>query len=413
MDATETLRVAYLVNQYPAVSHTFIRREIAGLEACGIEVLRYSIRPVGARDLADEADLRERERTEYLLGGGILAPAAALVLSFLVRPWRTLRAMAMAWILGGRSSRGRLRHLAYVAEAALLVQRLRARGVRHLHAHFGTNPATVAWLCRALGGPSYSFTVHGPEDFDRPESLGLAEKVRGASFIVAVSDYSRSQVLRCLEPKEWEKVRVVRCGVDGKFLHGADPGAVDRPRLVCVGRLTKEKGQLLLLEAAGGLAREGVEFELVLVGDGDYRAPIEARIREEGLAGRVRLTGSLDGAGVRREILEARCLVLPSLVEGLPVVIMEALGLGRPVISTFVGGIPELVVSNVNGWLVPAGSVEALKGAMRDALSRSPEILLELGRAGRRRVLESHDAAKEAAKLAAFYRSCCPNGRAS
>jgi len=305
MESLPPLRVAYLVNQYPAVSHTFIRREIAGLEACGVEVLRFSIRPVEERELADEADRAERGRTEILLGSGLLPPAAALLVSLLLRPWRTLRALALAWRFGGRSPRGRLRHVAYLAEAALLARRLRARGADHLHAHFGTNSATVAFLCRVLGGPSYSFTVHGPEDFDRPEALGLREKVRDAAFVVAVSEYSRSQVMRAVEPAEWDKLRVVRCGVDQRFLDGA-AGSVDRPRLVCVGRLSKDKGHLLLLEAAALLAREGRSFELALVGDGDYRPSIEARIRAEGLEGRVRLTGSLDGDGVRREILEAR-----------------------------------------------------------------------------------------------------------
>jgi colanic acid/amylovoran biosynthesis glycosyltransferase len=399
------MRVAYLVNQYPAVSHTFIRREIAGLEACGVEVLRYSIRPVDEKDLADEVDRAERSRTETLLGSGLLPPAGALLVSLLLRPWRTLRALALAWRLGGRSNRGRLRHLAYLAEAALLARRVRARGADHLHAHFGTNSATVVLLCRLLGGPPYSFTVHGPEDFDRPEVLGLREKVREAAFVVAVSEYSRSQVMRGVEPAEWPKLRVIRCGVDRPFLDGAAPGAVERPRLVCVGRLSKDKGHLLLLEAAGRLAREGLPFELVLVGDGDFRPSIEARIGAEGLSGRVRLTGSLDGGGVRREILEARCLVLPSLVEGLPVVLMEAMSLGRPVISTYVGGIPELVVPGVNGWLVPAGSVEDLTAAMRDALSQPAGRLQELGRAGRERVLAAHDAAKEAARLAELYRN--------
>src|SRR5262249_19516144 len=175
-------------------------------------------------------------------------------------------------------------------------------------------------------------------------------------------------LMRWTPPAEWAKLHVVRCGVDREFLAADGAPPPDRPRLVCVGRLCGDKGQILLVEAAGRLAKEGKEFELVLVGDGDIRPKLEERIRALGLERRVLLRGWMDGAGVRREISEARALVLPSFAEGLPVVIMEALAMGRPVLSTYVAGIPELVRPGVNGWLVTAGSVDDLVGRLREAL---------------------------------------------
>ena len=406
------LRVGYLVNRYPAVSHTFIRREIAGVERCGIDVLRYSIRATDDSEVVDAADRAEREKTKVLLRGGMVSLLGALLAAALTRPIRFCRALAAALGMGGRSERGRLVHLGYLAEACLLRGWLRRDGVTHLHAHFGTNPAAVALLCRILGGPPYSFTVHGPEEFDRPEALSLREKIAASAFVVAVSSFGRSQLMRWTEAGAWSKLHVVRCGVDAEFLDAATP-APERRRLVCVGRLCEDKGQLLLVEAADRLAREGVEFEIVLVGDGGLRREIERKIGEHGLEKKVLLRGWTDGAGVRREVSEARALVLPSFAEGLPVVIMEALARGRPVISTYVAGIPELVRPGVNGWLVPAGSVESLTASLREALDAPRERLDALGRAGREAVAEGHDSRKEAARLAERIRMVSGNGEAS
>jgi colanic acid/amylovoran biosynthesis glycosyltransferase len=397
------MKVAYLVNQYPHVSHSFIRREIAALEKNGVTVVRFSIRPSGL-DLVDAADVVERTKTRVLLGAGPLALLSALVATALGRPGAWLGALGAAIRMGRRSERGVLRHLFYLVEACLLVRSLRgADAVDHLHAHFGTNPAAVAMLTRMLGGPSYSFTVHGPEEFDHPSELSLGEKIGHAVAVVAVSDFGRSQIYRWISYAEWPKVRVVRCGVDAAFLAGGAQPPVDNRRFVCVGRLTEQKGQLLLLDAVGALAARGIAIELVLAGDGPMRVPIEHRIRELALGDRVRITGWISNEVVRRELLGARALVLPSFAEGLPVVLMEALAMGRPAISTFVAGIPELVEDGQNGWLVPAGSVAALVSALEHALAATPIELGRMGRAGAEAVARRHDVDKEARTLARLF----------
>jgi glycosyltransferase involved in cell wall biosynthesis len=280
-------------------------------------------------------------------------------------------------------------------------------GAEHLHAHFGTNSAGVAALCRALGGPSFSFTVHGPEEFDKPEALSLTDKISAASLVVGVSEFGRSQLYRWTPLDQWPKVRVARCGVDEQFLDPrTEPSPVPRaPALVCVGRLCEQKGQALLVEAAARLAREGREFTLTLCGDGPMRGPLEAAVRAGGLEKHVLFTGSISGAEVRRRIEASRALVLPSFAEGLPVVIMEALALGRPVVSTYVAGIPELVEPGVSGWLAPAGSLDALVDAIRAVLDADPRHLSARGRAGRARVAERHDALREAARLVKLFRA--------
>jgi glycosyltransferase involved in cell wall biosynthesis len=294
-------------------------------------------------------------------------------------------------------------HLVYLAEACRIVLWLRREGAAHVHAHFGTNSAEVAMLANRLGGPRWSFTVHGPEEFDKAPSIGLAGKIRRAEFVVAVSSYGRSQLYRLVEHALWPKVHVVHCGLDAAFMAAVNVPSLPR-RLVCVGRLCEQKGQVLLIEAAHRLAADGTDFELVLAGDGELRADIEALIRRYKLQDRVRITGWISGARVREEILAARALVLPSFAEGLPVVLMEAMALQRPVISTYVAGTPELVIPGEHGWLVPAGDVDALTQAVRACLDAPADVLRRMGEAAHQRVLERHDVNRETAKLAALFR---------
>ncbi len=277
-------------------------------------------------------------------------------------------------------------------------------GAQHLHAHFGTNSAEVAMLAHALGGPRFSFTVHGPEEFDKPQFIHLGEKMRRAAFVVAISSYGRSQLFRWVEHAHWPKVKVVHCGLERAFHEVPAVPLPAAPRLVCVGRICEQKGQQLLVQAAGVLAARGVAFELVLAGDGEMRPEVERLIAGLGLQGRVRITGWISSNQVREEILAARALVLPSFAEGLPVVIMEAMALRRPVLTTYVAGIPELVRPGENGWLFPAGDVEALAMAMGDCLAQPGEVLQAMGEAAYRRVLERHDIDTEAAKLAGLFR---------
>jgi glycosyltransferase involved in cell wall biosynthesis len=302
-----------------------------------------------------------------------------------------------------RSDRTLFHHVAYLIEASQLAEWLAGERITHLHAHFGTNPAEVAMLAHALGGPPFSFTVHGPEEFDHPVALGLGEKGRRAAFVVAISSFGRSQLYRWLPQTHWARVQVVHCGLEPAFHQGVTSETGAGPRLVCVGRLCEQKGQLLLVEALQSVIARGQACELVLAGDGEMRAEIEALIERHRLQAHVRITGWIGSAQVRDEILAARALVLPSFAEGLPVVIMEAMALRRPVITTFVAGIPELVRDGSNGWLVPAGDVEALADAMVACLDAAPDALARMGAAAHERVLARHDVDREAAKLVALF----------
>ena len=396
------MKVAYVVNCYPRTSHSFIRREIQALEAAGVAVSRYSFRPVDG-EFVTAADREEAARTRIILDEGASGLLLATLATALSRPGAFAGAFIQAIRMGRRSQAGLVHHLAYLAEACVLLRWLAEAPVDHVHAHFGTNSADVALLCRMLGGPTFSFTSHGPDEFDRPESLSLREKIHGSSFAVGVSSYGRSQLWRWADPDDWSKVEVVHCGLGRDFLDAPPTPAPLAPRLVCVARLSEQKGHLLLLEAAARLALEGLDFELVLAGDGPLRPFIERAIRRDGLEGRVRLAGWMSSDSVRDLLVSSRGLVLPSFAEGLPVTILESLALGRPVITTAIAGIPELVEPGVTGWLVPAGSVEHLVEAMRAAFTCPTSELDRMGRAGAARVARQHDASTEAAHLLALF----------
>jgi glycosyltransferase involved in cell wall biosynthesis len=404
----EPMTLGYLTSFYARASDTFIRGEVARLRALGHTVHTFSSRRADAGEVVDESVRLEQRRTEYLVEAGAARQVLAGLREAVRSPRRFLDAARLAVRIGTPGLNGRLRPFAYLLQGAYLAGRMRAKGVQHLHNHIGESSAAVAMLASTISGVPYSLTVHGPNEFDRPTLFALGEKVRRSAFTVAISDYGRSQLYRWTDPADWTKVHVVRCGVDETFL-GCRPTPVpDAPRLVCVGRLAEQKGQLLLVEAAGVLAPRGVDLEVVLVGDGPMRGPIERRIAELGLRGRVRLAGWMGPEGIRAEILGSRALVLPSFAEGLPVVLMEALALGRPVISTYVAGIPELVEPGACGWLVPAGSVEALADAMEEALAADPTDLERLGRDGAARVSMLHDAARQADKLVELFAGRAP-----
>lgn len=389
--------VGYLVNVYPHVSHSFIRREILALERRGIGIVRYSIRRT-SEALPDIADQSENAQTTVLLDAGIGAILSATVRAFVMRPARFAKAFRMAIAMGQVSAVGVLRHIVYLSEACLLAQSARQRGIRHIHAHFGTNSAAVARLAKVVGDISYSMTVHGPDEFDAPVALSLRQKIADAAFVVAISHHGSGQLMRWSHHTDWPKINVVRCGLDRSFLEPVRRRERNPSRVfVCIARLDTQKGVGLLIEAVRQLGST-LDFKLRIIGDGAMRTEMADRIAEYGLSDRVALLGWQSSAAIKAELEGARALVLASFAEGLPVVLMEAMALECPVIATAIAGIPELVDAEC-GWVVPSGSVAALATAMHRALLANDNTLRAMGAVGRARVLERHDAAANAADL--------------
>jgi colanic acid/amylovoran biosynthesis glycosyltransferase len=396
------LKIAYFVNEYPKPSHSFIRREIMALERQGFEILRIALR--GWRnELPDAEDQSERTRTRHVLRGGPLTLLGPTITAMLRSPIRFMRAVRLAAHMSQDSERSLVYHLIYIMEACRTLEWVKAFGAERIHVHFGDNSTEIVMLARMLGGPPYSFTAHGPNEFLR--NWGLDQKIHHSEFAVAVSSYGRSQLyLRC-DARDWPKLKVIHCGLERSFYETATASMPAVGRIVCVGRLCAAKGQLLLLEVVRRLVADGIPVQLVLAGDGPMRTELEQRITQLRLGAQVRITGWISAEQVRNEILAARALVLPSFAEGLPVVIMEAMALRRPVLTTYIAGIPELVRAGENGWLFPAGSMAELEHAIRECLSMPAGELQKMGDAAFERVTARHNVDLEASKLAALFRA--------
>ena len=395
------MRVTYLINQYPKVSHTFIRREILALERLGHEIQRVALRGWDEKPV-DLQDILEQTKTVYVLKDGIFFLLLSAFKSLLQKPTCFFSALWLAIQMGIRADRPLIFHLIYFLEACQVYLTTKKFNSQHLHAHFGTNPSEIAMLVNVLGGLPYSFTVHGPEEFDRPQFLKLSEKVDRAKFVVAISSFGRSQLMRWVSFDRWNKIKIVHCGLEPDFFSIPAVAIQDKPSLVCVGRLCEQKGQLLLIEAVKNLSEQQVDVELTLAGDGEMRTEIESLIAKYRLESKVKITGWISSEEVRANILASQILILPSFAEGLPVVIMEAMSLRRPVISTYIAGIPELVQDGENGWLCAAGDITALTNTIYEALSTPVARLQEMGDAAFARVTARHHIDIEAAKLVEF-----------
>lgn len=406
--SVQRLKLAYLTTKYPSVSHTFIRRELREIEQRGHTILRVSIRRSDAK-LVDSLDQDEDTKTIHCLAMPFSRHTLALLRTAFTRPVHFLNALRTTVAMGRRSDRGVLKHLAYLIEACTLLEIFRENAIQHIHVHFGTNPAAVARLIRRLGGPSYSFTVHGPDEFDAAIAFDLRGKIADAAFVVAITDYCAAQLRRWSKPSDWPKIHNVHCTVGDDFFVESEPITPDNRTFVCVGRLAPQKGQLILLEAFTKLIADGQDARLVFVGDGEMRSVIEERIATNHLEDKVEITGYVSEAVVRKHIAASRALALPSFAEGLPMVIMEAFAVGRPIISTYIAGIPELVRPKENGWLVPAGNIDRLASALNEVLETPVENLTKMATLGRDATYQQHHTVTEVDRLEAlFNRYTCP-----
>jgi glycosyltransferase involved in cell wall biosynthesis len=392
------MKLAYLTSQYPATSHTFIRREIAALRDRGVELATYSIRAPAAAELTAEEDRREAASTYTVLRRGLNEFAAAHASALLRRPIRYLRTLRLA--LGHRPPgvRALLLALAHFGESILLARQLRRDDITHLHNHFANSAATVGMLASRHIGIGWSFTMHGISETDYPAGLMLPDKIRAAWFVACVSWFGRAQAMRVVPPSHWPKLSVVRCGLELDRLPQRLRAEGGDLRIICVGRLSPEKGHAGLLKAFAELRRIHPHVRLILVGDGPDREELDGLADELGLRDSVSFLGRLAEQATLKEVAASDVLVLPSFMEGLPVVLMEAMAIGLPVIASRVAGIPELIVDEQNGLLfTPANWAELLR--CLDRLTTSAHLREQLGQQGRQTVANEFDIRQSAAQL--------------
>lgn len=385
------------MNSYPMTSTTFIRREMESLEGLGLEIKRYAVRN-WAEKLVDPLDIADQQRTHYLLTHNVLSLFGAFFEIMFSNPVGFLRAFGLWFKVCRNSGSLSVRHFAYLLQATYFYKLCKQDQLQHVHVHFSTNATTVAMLAKQMGGVSYSFTAHGPDEFVDPSRISMYLKVANAAFVVAISNYCRVQLVRFSSYKFWDKIVIVHCGI---HLNDFTPNFEfdnNNQTLVCVGRICPQKAQLLFAPALAQLKKEFPNIKLHLIGDGESRLDLEQAIKKYDVGDMIVLHGWKANTEVKEMLAKSRALLLPSFAEGLPVVIMESLALGRPVISTYIAGIPELV-DNRCGWMIPAGSIDAIASAIRDAMNTPSQKLSEMGKEGRSRVETEHNLKTIAPKL--------------
>lgn len=403
-----TLRLAYLTSQYPATSHTFIRREVSALRALGVDLQTFSVRAPAPAELKSPSDQREAADTYTLLRQSPAAFAAAHLGELARRPGRYLSTLFLALRHRAPGLKPALLSLAHFAEAILLAAELRRRGIDHLHNHFANSGATVGLLASRQAGIRWSFTIHGISEFDYPAGLQLGDKIAAASFVACVSYFGRAQAYRLVDASEWGKLTVVRCGLELDQLPAPEASKGQRMQLILVGRLSAEKGIAGLLEALAMLA-PAERPELSIVGDGPLRGELDAMVDRLGLGADVTFLGRLPEAETLAAIASREALVLPSFMEGLPIVLMEAMALGKPVIATRVAGIPELVSDGENGLLFTPSNWAELADRIAE-LANDRDQGRRMGEAGTARIAAEFDIRKSAAILRDLFHQAARSG---
>ncbi|WP_147114283.1 glycosyltransferase family 4 protein [Tateyamaria sp. syn59] len=394
-------RVAYLTSLFPAASHTFILREVTALRELGFEIVTASVRRPAATHLIGPEEHAAHDSTFYIIEAGKNPVRMLQALgSALATPARFFKALGVAARTAPPGMKGALKQIAYFLEGLVLSRHLRSQGVQHLHVHFADPPANVAMLTSALSGIPFSYTLHGPAEIYEPHTWSLREKTAQASFVACISHFCRSQAMYFSDPAHWDKLHIIHCGVIPERYEAAQTTETTGTNLVFVGRLTPIKGLRVLMDAFAAAHATRPDLTLTLVGDGDDRAHLEAMAAPLGDA--VRFLGFQSQQGVADALAAADALVLPSFAEGLPVVLMEALAAGKPVICTQLAGVGELVEDGVSGFIVPASDAKALTARIHD-MADDADRRADMGARGREKVRAEFDVRHEAARIGALF----------
>lgn len=397
MSSKERFRIGYVLKRYPRYSETFIVNEILAHEGAGLDIEIFALRPPTDTHFQDLIS-QVRAPVHYLPSDCVKLEAfwTALQEASRVLPglWSALEA-----------ARGEHCHDVY--QAVLLAHETRRRGICHLHAHFATVATTVAWLAAHFAGLPYTFTAHAKDIFhESVEPLDLQRKLRDAAAVVTVSNYN----VAYLREHYGEAVAHVRCIYNGLNLERfpyQTPGK-RRPLIVAVGRLVEKKGFADLVEACAILARRGCDFQCRILGAGELEIELQAQIVRSGLEERVRLLGPRPQADIIRYVQEAAVLAAPCVIgsdsnrDGLPTVLLEAMALGTPCVSTDVTGIPEVLRDGETGLMVPQHDPIALAAAI-ECLLTSSDLRVQLAARARRRIEADFDIRPNTARLRSLF----------
>jgi colanic acid/amylovoran biosynthesis glycosyltransferase len=399
--AEKRMRVAYIMSRFPRLSETFILYEILAVEDHGVDVHLYPLLRERAEVVHPEAlELCRRARFQPFLSLPVLRSQLYFLRHSPRRYLETLRDLLVGTSGSLNFFVGALGIFPKVAHAARLMQ---ADGIDHVHCHFANHPAAAGFVIRRLTGIPYSFTAHGSDlHVDRHM---LCQKLDEAAFAVPISQYNRDLMTEECGEHVREKLFIIHCGVDTEMFRPTGERTNEgRFTIASVGTLHEVKGQRYLVEACRLLREGGIDVVCELIGDGPDRTALTRQVTAAGLEDRVTLLGRRDRRAVSELLRRAHVLAAPSVPtrsgkrEGIPIVLMEAMASGVPVVASRISGIPELVDDGVSGLLVPPGDARSLAGALA-RLHADASFRERLAQAGRAKVEAEFDLHRNAAEL--------------
>jgi colanic acid/amylovoran biosynthesis glycosyltransferase len=393
------IRLLYLIGQFPAINHSYLLAEVRILRKLGLDVRVASISaPDRPLEKLSPVEHEEAARTYYVKSVPLAKIAFRAAVEFLRHPVRCLRGLLFALGLWRGSSGAIAYYLAYFGEAILVGRYMRERSVTHVHASFS---ATVALIVTRIFPVTMSFGVYGFGELHNPSGTHLAERIHGALFVRSISRHGRGQLMLSCDRSQWSKLIYVPLGIDAtEFAPVRDKTVSSPPHILCVGRLAPEKGQSLLLEAIAALSAAGFPLRLRFVGDGPDRKFLERRAAELGIATSIEFAGWVDERCLMALYADSDLFVLPSLAEGIPMVLMEAMAMQIPCVAPRISGIPELIEDGIEGMLYAVADIEDLTRNIRTLLE-SPQRMQRIAEQARIRVMRDYDMARNTERFAA------------
>ena len=411
-------KIAYIMSRFPKLTETFVLFEMLALEESGISVELYPLLREKSAVIHPEAEnFVKRAHYQPFLSQQVLRAQASLLThtagSYLETLWTLIRANlgSYRFLTGG---------LGIFPKSVYFANLMQEHDITHIHAHFASFPAASAYIINQLTGIPFSFTAHG-SDLHRDRHM-LKEKVHAAHFVATVSHYNKRVILEECGDRYRNKVHVIHCGIDTEVFSQYPPTSETKLmlnsnnntnhlfRILCIGTLHEVKGQTYLIEACRLLHARHIPITCQFIGDGPDRDTLQSQIERANLTEHIQLLGHQTRDEVARRLQQADALVAPSVPtnigrrEGIPVVLMEAMGTGLPVVASNLSGIPELVTNQVTGLLTPPRDAVAIADALQH-LYDDPALRLRLGTAGRAKVIAEFDLRQNVAQLASHFQS--------
>ena len=402
--AAPSCSMAYLVSLYSGLSMVFVSREVLQLRKLGFHIDVASINPPDRPlDKLTDAEAAEAKRTYCVKADGAAGAIKAHMRIAVKKPAGYFLGLRLAVRLAGFDLRRLIFNLLYFTEALMVGAWMQGKRQKHLHVHLGSQAATVGLFVQQIFGFGFSITFHGPDEFYDAKGQYLEHKIAAADFICCISSFTRSQLMMLSPHVHWNKFVLSRVGIDTQaFSPRPNKRLRNHFEILCIGRLTPAKGQHLLLDAVDRLVKEGRKLRLHLAGNGQDEASLREHAIQIDNPSSVVFEGPVDQDNICALYAEADLFCIPSFAEGIPCVLMEAMAMEIPCVTTHITGIPELIRDGIDGLLVAPSDLDALVKALARMMD-DDELRDRISKSGRVRVLELHDLRRNSERLAGIF----------